>query len=158
MRIGGRSTWVRTNDNEIIIVPNSELISNRLTNWTANDPKVRFAVKVGVSYGSDPQKAKQILLELAADHPDVLHDPPPEVIFSEFGDSSLNFLLRIWTAKELGNPQRLKSDLYFSLFKSFREHKIEMPFPQRDLHLRTVDASIFDGATGERSVLGQLGS
>jgi small-conductance mechanosensitive channel len=156
MRIGGRSTWVRTNDNEVIIVPNSELISNQLTNWTANDPKVRFAVKVGVSYGSDPQKVKQILLELAADHPDVLHDPAPEVIFSELGESSLNFLLRIWTAKELGNPQRLKSDLYFSIFKSFREHNVEMPFPQRDLHLRTVDASVFEGQSETSSVLSRL--
>ncbi len=141
MRIGGRSTWVCTNDNEIIIVPNSEFITGRVTNWTANDPKVRFALKVGVAYASDPQQVKTILLDIAAKHPDVLHDPPPEVIFSDLGDSSLDFLLRIWTAKELGNPQRLKSDLYFSIFGSFREHNIEMPFAQRDLHLRSVDQS-----------------
>jgi small-conductance mechanosensitive channel len=134
VRIGGRSTWVCTNDNEVIIVPNSDFITNRVINWTANDPKVRFALKVGVSYESDPQKVKAILLQLAAAHSGVLPDPPPEVIFSELGDSSLNFLLRIWTAKELGNPQALKSDLYFSIFESFREHGIEMPFPQRDLH------------------------
>ena len=72
----------------------------------------------------------------------MLPDPPPEVIFGELGDSSLIFLLRIWTAKELGNPQALKSDLYFSIFESFREHGIEMPFPQRDLHLRSVDTSV----------------
>jgi len=64
------------------------------------------------------------------------------VIFNELGDSSLSFLLRIWRDKELGNPQALKSDLYFSIFEAFREHGIEMPFPQRDLHLRTVDASV----------------
>jgi small-conductance mechanosensitive channel len=155
-RIGGRSTWVRTNDNEVIIVPNSELISNQLTNWTANDPKVRFAVKVGVSYGSDPQEVKRILLEVAASHADVLPDPSPEVIFSELGDSSLDFLLRIWTAKELGNPQRLKSDLYFAIFKSFREHGVEMPFPQRDLHLRTMDPSILGGMPDASSVLSRL--
>jgi small-conductance mechanosensitive channel len=144
MRIGGRSTWVCTNDNEIIIVPNSDFITNRVTNWTANDPKVRFALKVGVSYESDPQKVKAILLEIAAAHPDVLREPPPEVIFSDLGDSSLIFLLRIWTAKELGNPQALKSDLFFSIFDLFRQHGIEMPFPQRDLHLRSVDAAVIN--------------
>jgi small-conductance mechanosensitive channel len=142
VRIGGRSTWVCTNDNEIIIVPNSEFITNRVINWTANDPKVRFALKVGVSYASDPQKVKTILLDIAVAHPDVLHEPRPEVIFDDLGDNSLNFLLRIWTAKELGNPQALKSDLYFSIFESFRKHGIEMPFPQRDLHLRSVDTSV----------------
>jgi small-conductance mechanosensitive channel len=146
VRIGSRSTWVCTNDNEIIIVPNSDFITNRLINWTANDPKVRFSLKVSVSYTSEPEVVKQILLELAARQPDVLHDPAPEVIFSEFGDSSLIFVLRIWTAQELGNPQRLKSDLYFSIFKSFRERGIEMPFPQRDLHLRSVDASVIGNA------------
>jgi small-conductance mechanosensitive channel len=67
---------------------------------------------------------KAILLEIAAAHPDVLHEPSPEVIFSELGDNSLNFLLRIWTAKELGNPQALESELYFSIFESFRKHGI----------------------------------
>ncbi len=142
VRIGSRSTWVCTNDNEIIIVPNSDFITNRLTNWTANDPKIRFSLKVGVSYASDPEIVKQILLEMAAGQPDVLHDPPPEVILSDFGDNALIFVLRIWSAKELGNPQRLKSDLYFSILKSFRHHGIELPFPQRDLHLRSVDPSI----------------
>jgi small-conductance mechanosensitive channel len=142
MRIGGRSTWVCTNDNEVIIVPNSDFITNRITNWTANDPKVRFALKVGVGYQSNPQQVKAILLERAAAHPDVLSEPPPEVIFSDFGDNSLIFLLRIWAVKELGNPQALKSDLYFSIFDSFREHGIELPFPQRDLHVRSMDAAV----------------
>jgi small-conductance mechanosensitive channel len=124
VRIGRRSTWVCTNDNEVIIVPNSDFITNRVTNWTANDEKIRFALKIGVSYTSDPQKVKAILLEIAAAHPDVLHEPSPEVIFSELGDNSLNFLLRIWTAKELGNPQALESELYFSIFESFRKHGI----------------------------------
>ena len=97
-----------------------------------------------MSYSSDPQEVKAILLDLAAQHPDVLHDPLPEVIFSDLGDSSLIFLLRIWTAKELGNPQALKSDLYFSFFDAFREHGIEMLFSRLDLHLRTVDASIIN--------------
>jgi small-conductance mechanosensitive channel len=149
IRIGGRSTWVRTNDNEIIIVPNSDFITNRVTNWTANDPRIRFALKVGVSYASDPQQVKAILLDIAAAHPDVLHTPSPEVIFNDLGDSSLNFVLRIWTAKHLGNPQALKSDLYFSIFESFREHGVEMPFAQHDLHLRSVDNSVISAISKE---------
>ena len=78
MRIGGRSTWVCTNDNEVIIVPNTDFITNRVTNWTANDPKARFAIKVGVSYSSDPKAVRAILLEVAARNPDVLREPPPE--------------------------------------------------------------------------------
>jgi small-conductance mechanosensitive channel len=147
IRIGGRSTWVCTNDNEVIIVPNSDFITNRVINWTANDPKVRFALKIGVSYASDPQRVKAILLEIAAGHPDVLHEPSPEVIFENLGDSSLNVLLRIWATKELGNPQALKSDLYFSIFDSFRSEGIEMPFPQRDLHLSSVDAAVFSAVS-----------
>jgi small-conductance mechanosensitive channel len=149
VRIGGRSSWIRTNDNEVIIVPNSDFISNRVTNWTANDPKVRFALTVGVGYNSDPAIVREILLRIAAQHSHVLVDPAPEVIFQQFGDNALIFVLRIWSASELGNPQRLKSELYFSIFEAFREQKIEMPFPQRDLHLRTVDSSILNGRFGQ---------
>lgn len=145
VRIGGRSSWVCTNDNEVIIVPNSDFITNRVTNWTANDPKIRFALKAGVGYNSDPAMVRDILLKIAAEHPHVLADPVPEVIFQELGDNSLIFVLRIWSASELGNPQKLKSDLYFSIFAAFRAHNIEMPFPQRDLHLKTVEPSILKG-------------
>jgi small-conductance mechanosensitive channel len=145
IRIGGRCSWICTNDNEVIIVPNSDFITNRVTNWTANDPTIRFALKVGVSYNSDPSTVREILLSIANKHPHVLADPAPEVIFQELGDNSLIFVLRIWSASELGNPQKLKSDLYFSIFAQFRQQNIEMPFPQRDLHLRTVDPSILNG-------------
>ena len=138
MRIGGRSTWIRTNDNEIIIVPNSEFVTAQVTNWTANDRSVRFSIPVGVSYSSDPEKVRELLLEAARQHPDVLPDPAPEVIFQGFGDSSLNFLLRVFTINQVQTPLKLKSDLYFSIFRIFSEHGIEIPFPQRDLHLRSV--------------------
>ncbi len=142
VRMKGRSTWVRTNDNVVIIVPNSEFINNRVTNWTANDPQVRVNMPVGVSYGADPERVRAILVELASRHPEVLRAPAPEVIFTEFGDSSLNFELRVWTERRVQTPKVLKSDLYFAIFAAFREHGIEIPFPQRDLHVRSVDSAI----------------
>jgi small-conductance mechanosensitive channel len=138
VRLRGRSTWIQTNENVVIIVPNSEFINDRVTNWTANDRQVRLSLPLGVSYDSDPKRVREILVSVAKDHPDVLPDPAPEVIFSEFGDSSLNFELRIWTIQQVQTPSRLKSDLYFAIFEAFREAGIEIPFPQRDLHVRSI--------------------
>jgi small-conductance mechanosensitive channel len=142
VRIAGRSTWVRTNDNVVIIIPNSEFINSRVTNWTANDRQVRFSLPVGVSYGSNPDQVRQILLDVARRHPDVMADPGPEVLFIGFGDSSLDFSLRVWTTNQVQTPRRLKSDLYFAIFQAFREHGVEIPFPQRDLHLKSVAAPL----------------
>ena len=138
VRLRGRSTWIQTNENVVIIVPNSEFINERVTNWTANDRQVRISLSIGVSYDSDPQRVREILVSVARNHPDVLADPLPEVIFTEFGDSSLNFNLRVWTIQQVQTPSRLKSDLYFSIFESFRNEGIEIPFPQRDLHVRSI--------------------
>ena len=142
IRIAGRSTWVRTNDNIVIIVPNSEFVSSRVTNWTANDQRIRLGMKVGVAYGSDPEVVRDILLATAKSHPDVLVDPPPAVRFTGFGDSSLDFDLRIWTVTQTKTPQMLKSDLYFAVFRAFRENGIEIPFPQRDVHLRSLPPGV----------------
>ncbi len=139
VRIAARSTWIRTNDNVIIIVPNSDFINNPVTNWTANDPEVRIGVPVGVGYASDPDLVKKILLEAAHEHPQVLDSPVPDVIFTDYGDNSINFTLRVWTSARAHTPLVLKSDLYFTLFKRFAEHGIELPFPQRDLHVRSSD-------------------
>ncbi len=142
IKIAARSTWVRTNDNVIIIVPNNEFINNPVTNWTANDPNVRISLTVGVGYDSDPDEVRQLLLAAAAAHPDVLEEPAPDVIFTGYGDSSIDFSLRVWTSSHAHTPQILISDLYFALFRVFREHKIELPFPQRDLHLRSIPAGV----------------
>ncbi len=142
IRIAARSTWVRTNDNVVIIVPNSNFINNPVTNWTANDPTVRIAVPVGVAYNSDPEKVRTILLQAAIAHPDVLSQPPPDVIFTDYGDSSLNFSLRVWTMSKAHISIVLRSDLYFDLFRRFTEAGIELPFPQRDLHLRSSDIAL----------------
>lgn len=142
VRIGARSTWVRTNDNVVIIVPNSDFINNPVTNWTANDPRVRIAVPVGVGYSSNPEQVREILLTAASEHPHVLNDPAPDVIFADYGDNSLDFVLRVWTEHHAHTPQILKSDLYFTLFQRFAAANIELPFPQRDLHLRSADVPL----------------
>ncbi|MGE5326303.1 MAG: mechanosensitive ion channel family protein [Deltaproteobacteria bacterium] len=138
VRISGRSTWVRTNDNVVIIIPNSEFISNRVTNWTANDRQVRFAVPLGVSYSSNPEEVRQVLMDVALSHPDVMREPAPDVRFVDFGDSSLDFELRVWTITKVQSPQILISELYFRIFKAFGERGIEIPFPQRDLHFKSL--------------------
>ena len=139
VRIAARSTWVRTNDNVVIIVPNNEFINNSVTNWTANDPNVRIHIPVGVGYDSDPEQVRQLLLDAGSAHPDVLQDPKPMVVFTDYGDNSLNFELWVWTAARAHTPMLLKSDLYFTLFRVFKQHGIELPFPQRDLHVRSSD-------------------
>ncbi len=142
IRIAARSTWVRTNDNVVIIVPNSDFINSAVINWTGNDPKVRLALPVGVGYGCDPDQVRALLLETALANPNVLKDPAPDVIFTDYGDNSLNFTLRVWTVEHTHTPQILKSDLYFAIFRLFKEHTIELPFPQRDLHIRSSDISL----------------
>ena len=135
IKISLRSTTIVTNDNISVIVPNSKFISSTIINWSHNDRNVRFNIPVGVSYGSDPEKVKSLLLEVAEGENTVLKNPLPDVIFNEFADSSLNFSLRVWTQKHITTPQVLKSKLYFQIFKVFKENGIEIPFPQRDVHL-----------------------
>jgi len=142
VKIAARATWIRTNDNVVMIIPNSEFINTHVTNWTANDRQVRFPIPVGVSYGSDPEQVRDVLLEAAERHPDVLTAPPPEVIFTGFGDSSLDFELRVWTITRVQWPRILRSEIYFMIFKAFKEHGIEIPFPQRDLHVKSVSVPI----------------
>lgn len=139
IRIAARSTWIRTNDNIVIVVPNSDFISNATINWTGNDPRVRVAVPLGVGYGSDPEQVRDLLLQAAAENHNVIKDPVPDVIFVAYGDNSLNFSLRVWTVDHTHTPQILQSELYFAIFRLFKEHGVELPFPQRDLHIRSSD-------------------
>ncbi len=139
VRIGARATWVRTNDNIVIVIPNSAFVTKEVINWTANDRTIRFLVPFGVSYKSDPDQVRDVVLQVARQSPDVLNDPPPDVIFTGFGDSSIDFELRVWTTTQIHRRPVIRSDVYFELFRAFRENGIEIPFPQRDLHLRSAD-------------------
>ena len=137
VKISARSTTIQTNDNISIIVPNSEFINSRVINWSHNDRNVRFQFPVGVAYKEDPKLIRRLLTEVAHENNGVLKKPSPEVLFDEFGDSSLNFKLAVWTSDYIDKPKILKSQLYFAIFKKFRENHIEIPFPQRDLNLKS---------------------
>ncbi len=131
-----RSTVIRTQNNVSIIVPNSEFISANVVNMSHADPKLRLDIEVGVSYGSDLDLVLQTLKEIAEAEPEVLKTPKPEVLLREFGDSSWNMQVRVW----LENPKRhwqVRSAINCAIVRHFRAHGIEIPFPQRDLHVRS---------------------
>ena len=138
-RISIRSTQIQTFDRADVIVPNSELISQQVTNWMLHDTQGRARVPVGVAYGSDTQKVKQVLERIAGEHPSVITDgsyPEPKVLFLGFGDSSLNFELRCFV-RNIDSRLQVISDINFAIDAAFRAEGIEIPFPQRDLHLRS---------------------
>ncbi len=137
IKISSRSTMVVTNDNITVIVPNSQFIDSPVINWSHNDRNIRFNFPVGVSYKEDPQKIKHILMEVAKNNEGVLKSPSPDVLFSEYDDSSINFILRVWTSDYINKPSVLKSQLYYEIFRRFDEEGVEIPFPQRDLHLKS---------------------
>ncbi|MBM4284133.1 MAG: mechanosensitive ion channel [Deltaproteobacteria bacterium] len=131
-----RSTIFVTADRCVLVIPNSELIANKITNWTHYGWTVnRLALKVGVSYSSDVRQVTRLLEEVCRANPRVLHDPPPQIFFEAYGDSSLNF--NIWVHLH-APPDRIPAthELNSAIFEAFREHGIEIPFPQRDLHLK----------------------
>jgi len=141
INISVRATTILTNENISIIVPNSEFISSRVINWSHNDRNIRFNIPLGVSYSEDPVEVRKILMEVADENPHVLKNPEPHVFFDEFADSSLNFTLAIWTSSHTDKPRILKSELYFSIFEKFKEKGIEIPFPQRDIHIKSQPSS-----------------
>ncbi len=141
-RISIRSTQIQTFDRADVIVPNSELISNQVTNWMLYDARGRVRVPVGVAYGSDTALVKEILLKIGREHPHVVHDnsaPGPVVMFLGFGDSSLDFELRCFI-QNIDTRLTVISDMNFAIDAAFREHNIEIPFPQRDVHVRDLPA------------------
>ena len=131
-----RGTNIRTFDNTTITIPNREMIGARLTNLLRDMEFGRITVNVGVSYDSDPAKVERVLLQVARRHPNVLRDPEPFVRFTNFGDSSLDFVLRAYT-DDVGGRWRIGSELRTSVFEAFDRADIEIPFPQRDLHIRS---------------------
>ena len=135
-RIGIRSSTVRTFEGAEVIVPNANLVSDQVVNWTLSDPYRRIEIPVGVAYGTDPQEVITLLFDVASAHPDVHNNPEPTALFLGFGDSSLDFALRCWTATE--TYRLVASDVSVKIHSALRASGIEIPFPQRDLHLRTV--------------------
>jgi small-conductance mechanosensitive channel len=137
VQINARATTVVTNDNISVIVPNSQFIDSQVINWSHNEHRIRFNFPVGVSYKEDPSKIKKILIEVAKANDGILQQPEPDVLFDSYGDNSLNFNLRVWTSDYVNKPKVLKSQLYYAIFERFTAEKVEIPFPQRDIHLRS---------------------
>jgi small-conductance mechanosensitive channel len=131
-----RATTILSVQNISIIVPNSEFVASRVINWSHGDPKIRLDIPVGVSYESDVDKVFDAFLEVAKEHPKILRTPAPDVLFDSFGDSAWNMRLRVWIA----HPKEhylIRSELNKAIVHKFRDYGIEIPFPQRDLHVRS---------------------
>lgn len=137
VKIGLRTTHVETIERKVIIIPNHRLVAENVINWSHRDTCTRFSLQIGVGYQSDPRLVERLLLQAATAHPEVEEAPAPNVRFSDFGDSELQFTLHFFTRNILGN-EVVKSDLRFEIIRLLRQHQIEMPFPQRDLWIRNA--------------------
>jgi small-conductance mechanosensitive channel len=146
-RIGIRSSTILTAQGAEIIVPNSNFISNRVTNWTLTEAERRVDIPIGVAYGTDLKLVMGLLNEAAATHPDVLTQPAPVAYFKQFGDSSLDFELQFWVMMQ-SNWVRVRSEVLSSVLRSLDKAGIEIPFPQRDLRLRSIDGTAAEILTG----------
>jgi potassium efflux system protein len=139
-KIGLRATTVQTFDEADVIIPNADLVSNQVINWTLTNRRVRLIIPVGVAYGSDISLVMETLVESAKQNSDVAEEPIPQVLFLNFGESSLEFELRVWVL-DADNRLVVSSAIHQEIDRRFREAKIEIAFPQRDLHLRSLDES-----------------
>src|SRR6266487_4090521 len=135
-QIRARSTVILTGDNIAMIVPNSKFIDSPVTNWHYGDPRVRFRLPVGVAYGSDVNKVREALIAAARENSATLSDPEPTAYLEKFGDSTIDFELVAWTEEMSYKPRRFKSDLNYLIYKHLTAAGIEIPNPQRDLHIR----------------------
>lgn len=129
-----RTTRAVTIDNKVLVIPNHLYLENSLYNWTQNGTLTRESVNIGVAYGSDVQLVKKLLIQAASTHPNVLSEPEPTVVFTDFGESSLDFKI-VFTINDSFKVQFPKSDIRFEIDKLFRENNVTIPFPQRDVHL-----------------------
>ena len=137
--MGARSSTIVTFQGAEVIVPNSNLISNQVINWTLSSQWRRVDIPIGVAYGTDPERVIKLLVGVAESHPRVLARAPSHGFFLGFGEGSLKFELRFWSAQQ-DTWFQLQSDVTVAVAKALREAGIEIPFPQRDLHIRSVDS------------------
>lgn len=151
--INMRATIVRTFNNERVIIPNSQFIENRVLNWSYGDPKLRLDIILGVAYGSDVKLAEQLLLRAVQANEHVLMDPAPAVYFTDFGQFTLNLRVNFWVP-DSSYSMTVKSDINHRINELFIENNIEIPFPQQDLHLRSVDSKILNQVELERQMSG----
>jgi potassium efflux system protein len=147
-KISLRSTVIVTNENMAVIIPNSKLLQNKFVNYSFGSQNVRLNIPVGVAYGSDLEQVTGALIEAAVSVEEVLTEPEPRVHFAGFGDSSLDFEVRVWINEPHKHPQ-IRSKVNFEIHRSFRKHNIQVPPPQREIHLRsgTIDIDKPAGST-----------
>lgn len=148
--IGIRASQVTTRDDITMIIPNYKFINENVVNWTHNNDNTRFHLHVGVAYGSDVDTVRRILEECANRHTEVSKSPKPKVRFEDFGESSLNFTL-LFYSRSIFRIENVKSDMRFMIDKEFRKSKVVIPFPQRDLHIRTDFRHKEEEQSGEES-------
>jgi potassium efflux system protein len=139
-RIQMRATTVRNWDQQELVLPNKDLVTGKVINWTLTDDLTRLAITIGLSYQANVDRASELLLEIARAHPNLKKDPEPFVTFDEFADSTLNVVLRAYVSITV--RLRTVSDLNHSILKRFREEGIEIAYPQRDLHIRSVSPEV----------------
>ncbi len=140
-RIGIRASIIRLFDSSELIVPNGQLISDKVTNFTLSNRQRRIEINVGVAYGTDPKRVIALLTEVAGTHPLGAKNPPPQTLMTDFGTDSLNFSVRLWT-DEYDQWLQIKSDLAVAITDALATAKIAIPFPQRDLHLQSIDPAV----------------
>jgi small-conductance mechanosensitive channel len=134
--MGGRCTSVVARDGREFLIPNEDFITQRVTNWSYSTDLVRLEIKFGVSYASDPHQVRKLAVDAATATPRVLSEPPPSCHMREFGDSSLDFVLRFWIRDPRDGLGGVRNAIMLALWDSFKREGIEFPFPQRDLHLK----------------------
>jgi len=135
LRITMRTTHIETRDNIHLIIPNSKFIESEVINWSYNGERTRFSIKIGVAYGSDTKIVSELLVQAALSSPKVVKEPVPYVLFKDFGDSSLDFELIFWT-DQIFRVELLKSEIRYRIDELFRTNNINIPFPQRDVHIK----------------------
>jgi potassium-dependent mechanosensitive channel len=139
IRVNIRNTIMQTNEDSTIFIPNSDLINKNIVNWTYRDPKGRAEIAVAVAYGSSTELVRDVLIRCAELNPGVLGDPPPYVLFWDFGDNALAFRLRFWIRRPVQMRDKIASAIRFEVEKAFRENNIEMAYPQQDVHIRSAE-------------------
>jgi small-conductance mechanosensitive channel len=145
--IGMRATTLSTFEGADVVVPNGMLLSEKLINWTLSDMDRRIDVNVGVAYGTDPRKVLELLMEVTKATPGVATEPEPTILFSGFGANSLDFSIRAWT-NNFGDWVKIRSDMTVRVYDALQHAGIEIPFPQHDLHLRSVSPEVKAGLAG----------
>jgi small-conductance mechanosensitive channel len=136
--IGMRATTLTTFDGADVVVPNGSLLSEKLINWTLSDMNRRFDVNIGVAYGSNPRQVMELLMKVARETPGVAPHPDPAIVFNGFGASSLDFSIRAWT-NDFGDWVNIRSEMSMRLYDALAAAGIEIPFPQQDVHVRSID-------------------